>query len=271
MIAFPNCKINLGLFVTEKRGDGFHNIQSIFVPIPLCDVLEVITAEEGVMQFETSGIALDGEVDDNICVKAYRLLQRDFNLAGIKSHLLKNIPTGAGLGGGSSDGAIMLKLLNDVFALQLSNKDLKNYAAQLGSDCSFFIDSKTAFVGGRGELVKDLTVDLSSKTIVIVHPNIHVSTRKAYSRIVPKKAPIDLTSINTIPFEDWRAQITNDFEAPIFHLYPEIAELKNKLYDAGAFYASMSGSGSALYGIFHHEVENLQSWFPGCFYWKGTL
>ncbi len=269
MIAFPNCKINLGLYVTEKRADGFHHIESIFLPVALTDVLEVIVSQNESVEFSISGIEIKGNKEDNICIKAYQLLRQDFQLTGIKMALLKNIPTGAGLGGGSSDGAFMLKLLSDIFHLQLNQEQLKNYAAKLGSDCPFFIENIPAFVSGRGEVMEEIKLDISKKTIVIVQPKIHISTPKAYQLVTPKKAAYDLRDIQSLAIHEWKNYIGNDFENPIGSLHPEILEIKNKLYAAGAVYASMSGSGSAVYGIFENEIEPIKALFADCFYWQG--
>jgi 4-diphosphocytidyl-2-C-methyl-D-erythritol kinase len=271
VIVYPNCKINLGLFVTEKRSDGFHNIESIFVPVPLQDVLEVSALPDSSLQFTSSGIHIAGNEESNICIKAYRLLQKDFNIPGIKAHLIKNIPTGAGLGGGSADGAYMLMALNQIFNLQLNTLQLKKYAASLGSDCPFFIKNKTMLVSGRGEIMQPIDVPLAGCNIVVVHPAIHMSTPEAYGLITPQKAVFNLAETVQLSKDKWKHNIINAFEMPIANLHPEILEIKSKLYLAGAVYASMSGSGSAVYGIFDREVQGLQSWFSHYFYWQGTL
>ncbi len=253
MILFPNCKINLGLFVTSKREDGFHNIESLFLPVSWCDVLEVLICDEMDIQLEVIGTPIDGDLEDNIVVKAYRLLQKDFNLSGVKVKLWKRLPTGAGLGGGSANGAFMLKAINEIFELNIENNQLKQYAAQLGSDCPFFIDNIPAFVSGRGEVMESLDIAFPSLYIVIVHPGIHVSTPKAYSMITPKSAPIDLHQINEWPISQWQSLVTNDFETPVGTMFPRILEIKKTFQEMGAIYASMSGSGSAVFAFFENE------------------
>lgn len=261
MIAFANAKINLGLYVTAKREDGYHAIESIFLPISLHDVIEVANSSEQNVVFKSEGIAIDGLPEDNLCYKAYHLLKKDYQIGGIDCYLLKNLPIGAGLGGGSSDAAFMLKLLNDLFSLNLSSQALEKYAAQLGSDCPFYINNKTSFVSGRGEIMEPVELNLADKHIIVVYPDIHISTKQAYSQIKPHSAPVDLKEISNLHIKDWRENISNDFEKSILPLYPQIGLIKEKLYDHGAIYASMSGSGSAVYGIFDEKV-NLQKQFP---------
>lgn len=255
MIVFPPCKINLGLFVTGKRADGFHSLESLFVPVPLTDILEVVLHEETDIFWSSSGLDIPGEKESNLCVRAYRLLQRDFGIGGVKAHLHKLIPMGAGLGGGSSDAAYMLMCLNELFELNLSSTQLKDYAAQLGSDCPFFIEEKTCFVSGRGEVLEAIDFSLKGKYIVIIHPHVHVSTAEAYGMLTPKEAPFNLKKIESISSTEWMKLITNDFEAPIAQAHPIIAEVKKELLDNGAFYAAMSGSGSAVFGFFDEEVK----------------
>lgn len=264
MLFFPNAKVNLGLYVTEKRNDGFHNIESIFMPIKLCDVLDIVPSSVNDIELELLGINIEGDKDNNICTKAWRLLHEQHGIGGVRCILLKNIPTGAGLGGGSADGAFMLKALNQLFNLNLSKHQLHEYAAALGSDCPFFIDNKPKFVFGRGELLEDVELDLKNYFITVVHPGIHVSTPKAYSLIKPVPAPNNLRKISTIPITDWRHTLTNQFESPIAELHPEIGAVKEKLYREGAIYAAMSGSGSAVIGIFS-EQKNLTHLFPNYF------
>jgi len=240
MIAFPPCKINLGLNVLRKRNDGYHDLETCFYPIPWTDILEVIPSDD--FEFTVSGNAIPG--DDNLCVKAYRLL----NAPPAKIHLHKIIPMGAGLGGGSSDAAWTLRLLNDVFGLKLSKDDLKKYAAKIGSDCAFFIDDGPMIGTGRGEVLTPARISLEGKFIVIVKPDVHVSTAEAYAGIKPGSKHSD---IGNIPIEAWKTSLMNDFEETIFEKFPVIRLIKEQLYTAGAVYASMSGSGSAVYGIFN--------------------
>lgn len=254
MIRFPNCKINLGLHVTSKREDGYHNIETIFYPINLRDALEIIPATE--MQFECTGLKVDGSTENNLCLKAYHLLKKDFpEITPLKIHLHKAIPMGAGLGGGSSNGAFMLKMLNDKFNLQLTDDALIKYALQLGSDCPFFIINKPCFASGRGENLQPLNVDLSMYKMVLVNPCIHVSTAEAFSTLAPKEPAQSLQHVIQQPISTWRQALTNHFEEPIFKVHPAIKEIKEELYSKGAIYASMSGSGSTVYGLFIEDVE----------------
>jgi len=249
MIVFPNCKINLGLHVVSKRPDGFHELETVFYPLPLTDALEVISP--GRLQFATSGIAVPGDSSDNLCMKAWRLLKQDFpTLPEVDIHLHKNIPIGAGLGGGSADAAFMLQLLNNRFQLGLTEEQLLIYAAQLGSDCPFFVRNKACYATGRGEIMTPIDLDLSAWSFVLVYPGVHINTGWAFSRITPKAPALSLRENILQPVETWQHTITNDFEAPVLDVHPELAAIKEKLYAEGAVYASMSGSGSAFVGIF---------------------
>lgn len=269
MVSFPPCKINLGLNVVSKRSDGYHNIETCFYPVPWTDALEVISAKT--FSFTASGNSVPGEVKDNLCIKAYELLKQDFDLAPIAIHLHKVIPMGAGLGGGSSDGAHTLRLLNQVFDLTLSNEKLRGYALQLGSDCPFFLEDKALLGSGRGEVLTDISIDLSGKFIVLIRPDVHVSTAGAYAGVTPAHP---LSSIKEIlekkPISQWKNYLKNDFEESVFKRYPVIRDIKQKLYENGALYASMSGSGSAVYGFFDKPVE-LKSQFAGTTYWNKML
>lgn len=255
MIAFANAKINLGLYVTERRADGYHNLESIFLPVSLSDVLEAVATSGNDIAFSTQGRVIDGEIETNLCVKAYRLLQRDFALGGVEATMLKQVPIGAGLGGGSSDGAHMLKILNEIFHLNLSIEQLQTYAAQLGSDCPFFIENKPSFVHGRGELLEPIELPKIESHVVIIHPGIHVGTADAYRGIRPTPAPFDLRTIGSLPMDQWQDVVTNDFEKVVFSLHPEIAAIKSSLLEQGARYCSMSGSGSAVFAFFDAPVQ----------------
>jgi 4-diphosphocytidyl-2-C-methyl-D-erythritol kinase len=271
MIAFANAKINLGLFVTERRADGFHNLESIFLPVSLCDVVEAIRTDGDDIVFTTQGRSIDGDPETNLCVRAYRLLQRDFGIGGVEATMLKNVPIGAGLGGGSSDGAHMLKLLNTLFNLELSTVQLQAYAAQLGSDCPFFIDNKPAYVHGRGELLEPINQSLSGQHVVIIHPGIHVSTAEAYRGIVPRQSPFNLRQIERLPREVWQQTVSNDFEETVCKNHPAIEALIQTLLQQGAWYARMSGSGSAVFGFFDKPIE-LKSIDPSYFvHWGQVL
>ena len=246
MIVFPNCKINLGLHITRKRDDGYHDLETVFYPVPVRDVLEIVQAHA--VQFSTSGVPVPGE---NLCQKAYEWLKKDFpQIPPVAMHLHKKIPLGAGLGGGSADGAFTLRLLNEQFRLGLSQDELMAYALQLGSDCPFFIVNKPCLATGRGEWLTPVAVDLSAYSILLVHPGIHVNTGWAFSQIQPVMPLKSLAEIVQEPVPSWRGLLKNDFEEPVCTQYPEMAAIKEKLYQSGAIYASMSGSGSCFYGIF---------------------
>ncbi len=257
---FPNGKINLGLHVTRKRADGYHDLETVFYPTLVKDVLEIIQAD--VVEFTMSGLPVAGNVNDNLCLKAYHLIKIDFpELPPVKIHLHKVIPMGAGLGGGSADGAFKLLLLNQKFKLNLSKEQLINYALQLGSDCPFFIVNKPCYAIGRGEILEHLDVDLSTYKLVLVHPGIHVSTALAFSGLQPAPPFISIKNILAQPITTWKQLLKNDFERPVFAMFPEIQKVKESLYEAGALYASMSGSGSCVYGIFEDKEISLPT-FP---------
>jgi 4-diphosphocytidyl-2-C-methyl-D-erythritol kinase len=268
MICFPNCKINPGLFIIEKRQDGYHNIETLFCPVPLCDVLEVVEGDKN--EFTISGIAVPGGSESNLVIKAYEMLKKRYDLPCVKIHLHKVIPTGAGLGGGSSNAAFMIKLLDEVFSLQMSKEQMRDVAGMLGSDCSFFIENKSVFATGRGDVFENVGIDLSNYFLLLVKPAVHISTPYAYSLVEPRPAPFDLRKIDVTKISEWRNYVENDFEKPVFAIYPELKGIKEKLYELGAVYAAMSGSGSALYGIFKEEVD-LKGLFDGCFVWQGKL
>jgi 4-diphosphocytidyl-2-C-methyl-D-erythritol kinase len=266
MVIFPNSKINLGLNVVEKRGDDYHDIETVFFPVHLTDALEVIEKEKN--EFSTSGLSIEGEPEKNLCIKAYNLLKKDFTqLPAVQMHLHKAIPMGAGLGGGSADGAFTLKLLNKKFELDLSEKQLINYSLQLGSDCPFFILNKPCFATGRGEILEQTELDLSEFKILIVHPAIHISTAWAFANIKSLKPAKSIKQIIQQPISTWKDELINDFENPVFKKAPEIKKIKDALYDAGALYASMSGSGSAVYGIFNSK-EVFSFSFPKSYFVK---
>jgi 4-diphosphocytidyl-2-C-methyl-D-erythritol kinase len=268
MISFPPCKINVGLNVVLKRSDGYHEIETCFYPLPWTDVLEIIPSDK--LEFTQSGIIIPGKPEENLCVKAYQLLRKDFELQPVKIHLHKIIPTGAGLGGGSSDGAHALRLLNSVCNLQMATAQLKSYASQLGSDCAFFIEDKPMLGTGRGEVLEDIDINLKGKFIVLVKPGVHISTAEAYASITPAFASNRVKDIAEQNISTWKDLLKNDFEDSLFRKYPMIRELKEKFYQHGALYASMSGSGSAVYGIFETPID-LKKEFPGMLYWNGVL
>ncbi|MGM0621188.1 MAG: 4-(cytidine 5'-diphospho)-2-C-methyl-D-erythritol kinase [Bacteroidota bacterium] len=260
MIVFPNAKINIGLHVVAKRPDGYHNLETVFYPVQLSDALEIVESRE--MKLTTSGIEVDGPPGKNLVLKAWQLLSNDFDLPSVHFHLHKNIPFGAGLGGGSADAAFTLKILNDFFSLQISSEDLKKYASTLGADCPFFIDNKTAFASGIGDELSPVDIDLSQFQIVILKPGFSVSTQEAYRNIVPAHPDFNLFELAKLPVEKWKETVRNDFEKSVFPAYPEIKKCKELLYEQGAVYASMTGSGSAVFGLFRHLPADFDNLIP---------
>lgn len=261
MIVFPNCKINLGLNIIGKRTDSYHNLETVFYPLPFYDVLEVIQSSNANSLYELflSGIAIEGNAANNLCVKAYQVLKKDFpQLPAVKIYLHKTIPAGAGLGGGSADGAFTLRLMNDKFNLNLSQQQLINYALALGSDSPFFIINKPCFAQKRGELLQIIDLNLSGYKLILINPGIHINTGWAFTQVQFSNTK-NIKAIIQQPVETWKEFLTNDFELPVFEKYPEIKFIKNYLYEEGALYASMSGSGSSVYGIFERNaVINLK-------------
>lgn len=253
MIVFPNAKINIGLNIVSKRTDGYHNLETVFYPIKTHDALEVVLSEE--MAFMSSGINIPGDAANNLCLKAYALMKRDFDLPPVKIHLHKNIPIGAGLGGGSADCGFFIKVLNEICNLNLSSEHLKNYARKLGADCAFFIDNKPVFAFDKGDQFEDLQLDLSAYYLVLIMPPVHVSTAEAYGGVQPKPAELDLKSALKLPVEEWKNQIKNDFERSVFQYHPEISSVKEALYQSGALYAAMSGSGASVFGLFSKKPD----------------
>lgn len=252
MLVFPNAKINIGLSVVEKQQDGFHNIESIFYPVSdLYDVLEVVAAQT--LTFTSTGIEIPGSIDSNLCVKAYRLLKEDYDIPFVQIHLHKVIPIGAGLGGGSADAAFMLTALNELFNLNLSSEQLINYARKLGSDCAFFIENKPVYAYHKGDEFERIELDLSQYDLRIKYPNIHIGTTEAYSGIIPKETESCLKEIVNCPIEEWKSLVKNDFEASVFPIHPRIKEVKEQMYTDGAIFASMTGSGSAVFGVFEKK------------------
>ncbi|HET7818350.1 MAG TPA: 4-(cytidine 5'-diphospho)-2-C-methyl-D-erythritol kinase [Bacteroidia bacterium] len=251
MIYFPNAKINIGLNIVKKRNDGYHDIESVMYPLTdiAFDALEIIESKKtGII---LSGIDVPGNTQDNLCLKAYHLISKDYTLPSIQIHLHKAIPVGAGLGGGSSDAAFFIQLLNKKFSLNISWGEMHHYAKQLGSDCSFFVSNQPAFVKGKGDEFDFIKLNLGGYYIVLVYPPIHINTGKAYSGVIPKKPKRSLKKdLLNCPIDEWKKYIHNDFEDSIFVEYPELKKIKKDLYSLGAVYSSMSGSGSTIYGIF---------------------
>ena len=253
MLTFPNCKINLGLSITRRRNDGYHDLETVFYPVTgLKDALEVVSGSGVESTLNVTGKIVSGEVADNLIWKALSLLQQRFPdvIKPVDIYLHKNIPMGAGLGGGSADGAFALRLLSDFFELNLPDPELAEMALTLGSDCPFFIYNTAQFATGRGERMSPVSIDLSAYSLQVICPGIHVSTAHAFGMIEPKPAAYDLRNLANLPLVDWRAHVVNDFEAPVFAEHPELAEIKHQLYESGAIYAAMSGSGSSLFGLF---------------------
>lgn len=249
MLVYPNAKINIGLDIVARRTDGYHDIETLFMPIPeLTDILEIVFAPEAKMvQY---GLEYDGEPEDNLCFKAFRLLQKEKGIGNVEIHLYKKIPVGAGFGGGSADCAFTLMTLNDLFGLGLSKEDLAGYAATLGSDCPFFIYNRPMLASGRGEILKPYDLDLGGYRIELAMPDIHVSTREAYSKVTPARPGTSLAERLAQPIGRWKGCVKNDFEPSVFAAHPSLAAIKDDFYRRGAVYASLSGSGAALYGIF---------------------
>ena len=261
MVVFPNAKINLGLRVVSKRSDGYHNIDTVFYPIPFNDILEIIPSNKDI-EFTFSGKEIKGDTNTNLCFKAYQLIKTDYpQIPSIRIHLHKNIPMGAGLGGGSSNGTFMLKLLNEKFQLGINNETLQKYALALGSDCPFFIDNKVCSAGGRGELFEKFELTLHDKIILLVTPGLHISTAEAFSKVNIKNNPLRCSEVLQQPINKWKENLINDFEESVFQIHPILKTIKERLYNAGAVYASMSGTGSTMYGIFEKDPTEIK--FPG--------
>ncbi len=280
MITFPCAKINLGLNIVSKREDGYHNLETVFYPIPLTDALEIKRMDEDfpsevACDLKITGNAVDCDEQKNLVVKAYNLLAADYELPRIHTHLVKRIPSQAGLGGGSADAAYMIRLLDERFRLNIGNSEMERYAAKLGADCAFFItanpeDGDTCcYAEGIGNVLMPASVpndNLSGKYLVVVKcDNIAVSTKEAYAAITPKKPTKCCRDIVRQPIDTWKEELVNDFEAPIFAVHPELAEIKQMFYNLGAVYAAMSGSGSAIFGIFKQKPANIEEQFEGMF------
>ena len=263
MISFPNAKINLGLNVVGVRSDGYHNLETVFYPISLCDALEIVPAKR--LSLTTLGLPVEGDWEKNLVVRAFRLLQDDFGIPEVAIVLQKNIPMGAGLGGGSSDAAFMLKMLNEQFALHLTNEQLEQYASQLGADCAFFVQNKPVFAEGIGNEFSPISLSLKGWHVVLIKPDTHISTAEAYRGVKCVAPDVRLREALQRPMAAWKDCVRNDFEASVFPLHPELGEIKQWLYDSGAVYAAMSGSGSTIYGIFQSDAQLSENQeFSGC-------
>lgn len=268
MLVFPNAKINIGLNIIEKRPDGFHNIESCFYPVGWSDALEIIPSEK--FGFQSDGIHIPGDSSNNLCTKAYQMLAKDYTFPAVNIHLLKAVPIGAGLGGGSSDAAFTIKALNDVFSLNISLEKQLDYARRLGSDCAFFIENKPLYCFEKGDRFEEISLTLAGKWIVLVNPGLHISTVEAYSGVNPRRSETDLRGLLKQPVSEWKKGVKNDFEESLFPKYPVLKDIKEKLYEKGAAYAAMSGSGSTLYGIFDEEID-LSAFFKEYKIWQGNL
>ena len=279
MIVFPNIKINLGLSITEKRPDGYHNLETVFYPVALEDALEIRALPEASLPeadkkitLHQYGMEIAGNPEDNLVAKAYSLLDKEFHLPPVEIHLYKHIPSGAGLGGGSSDAAFMLKLLNGHFHLNLSEEQLEIYAATLGADCAFFIKNKPVYAEGIGNIFSPIELSLKGYQIMIVKPDVFVSTREAFANIHPHHPEYPVKEVIRRPVAEWKDTLINDFEASVFPQHPVIGEIKQELYNQGAIYASMSGSGSSVFGLFAPDAELPEiNWKSNSFCFKGTL
>ena len=273
MLTFPCAKINLGLNITSKREDGYHNLETIFYPVPLTDALEVKLMHDDFPSDEPcdlkiTGNAVDCDEKNNLVVKAYTLLAQDFKLPRVHTHLVKRIPMQAGLGGGSADGAFMIRLLDERFRLNMGIAEMERYASRLGSDCAFFITTEPSFATGRGEVLEPVNIaeqNLQGYYIAIVKPAIAVSTREAFKQIICRQPEHCCRDIVRQPVESWKTVLTNDFEEPAFKQHSELADIKQRLYDLGAVYAQMSGSGSAFFGLFRTDPQQLKNAFPACY------
>lgn len=272
MICFPNAKINLGLNIVSRRSDGYHNLETIFYPVPVKDALEIIVREEQTSDtFIEAGIEVDSPPDSNLVMKALKLMRAHYDFPYIEVHLLKKIPFGAGLGGGSADASFMLKLVNKTFALEATDEELASLAVQLGADCPFFIYNHPVFAWGIGEIFEPVDFSLKGYSFVLIKPDIHVSTKDAFSLIKPHEPEISLKEVIKKPVKDWKNIMVNDFEKSVFEKYPAIKEIKDYLYNKGALYASMTGSGSSVFGIFDKEADSLETGYNHCFFWQGIL
>ncbi|MDR1881720.1 MAG: 4-(cytidine 5'-diphospho)-2-C-methyl-D-erythritol kinase [Prevotella sp.] len=270
MICFPNAKINLGLNIVSKRADGYHNLETIFYPVGIRDALEIIIREEQSGDtFIEAGIKVDAQPENNLVMKALKLMRARYRFPPVEVHLLKKIPFGAGLGGGSSDASFMLRLLDRAFDLKISDEELAALAAQLGADCPFFIYNRPVFANGTGDIFEEIDLSLKGYYIVLVKPRLYVSTKDAFAGIKPRLPRMSLKEIVKRPFSDWKELMANDFEESVFAGYPLIGELKEDLYGKGAMYASMTGSGASVFGIFKEKLQSAETLYRDCLVWQG--
>lgn len=275
MLTFPNAKLNLGLYVTARRPDGYHELETVFLPLPWADVLEVLPAPKGQLAADLTltGRPIPGDVASNLCLQAYELLKVDFpGLPAAQMQLHKIVPIGAGLGGGSADAAFALRAIGEVFGLNLSIGQLEGYARRLGADCAFFIQHTPRLARGKGDEFEPIELNISGTACVVVYPGLHISTAQAFAGIVPRAPAYPLRAALARPMREWRATVSNDFEASLAPTHPVLARIKQQLYAAGATYASLSGSGSAVYGLFAEAAEApTLPWPAGYLVWRGQL
>ncbi|QRQ63650.1 MULTISPECIES: 4-(cytidine 5'-diphospho)-2-C-methyl-D-erythritol kinase [Sphingobacterium] len=255
MILFANAKLNIGLQVIAKRTDGYHELNSVFYPLPIYDIIELLETTAAETTLNIQGERIPGNLHDNLCIRAFELLKKDYGIPPVSIDLVKQIPIGAGLGGGSADASFVLKGLNTLFQLNLTEEQLAGYAAKLGADCPFFIANNPVFATGIGTDFKDLNLNLDGYHLVVIMPNIHISTAEAFAAVQPKAPEVNLEEAIRLPIQEWKFHIRNDFEDGIFESYPLLKEIKETLYQKGAIYASMSGSGAAIYGIFWEKTD----------------
>lgn len=273
MIVYPNCKINVGLRIVERRPDGYHNLETIFYPIPLYDNLEFkeLPPADAPYRFSLGGIPLDGSPDDNLVVRVFRAMQQEFSLPPLDIFLYKHIPTGAGLGGGSSDAAAMMTALNEAYDLRLTTADMQRRMAAFGADCAFFVTAKPALATGIGDQLSPTALSLKGRHILLVKPDVHVSTKEAYAHVVPRAGGPSLEELVKSPIREWRDAVVNDFEPSVFAAHPQLAAIKQTLYDMGALYAAMSGSGSTMFGIFDRPTPEASKVFADAFVFHKKL
>ena len=264
MLVYPNAKINLGLHITARRPDGYHDIETVFYPIPLMDALEA-TRSHSDGSFRQTGVPLDCDVEQNLVFRALKMVKEKHQIPPLDIHLFKHIPSGAGLGGGSSDAAFMVRLLNEQFQLGMGAAEMREMVASLGADCAFFIENSPMLATGIGDRLTPISVSLSGWVLIVVKPDIHISTREAYAGITPRQPEHSLTDILALPLEQWQGRLVNDFEPSIFAAHPEIAAIRDRLLDLGAVYAAMSGSGSAVFGLLRAPIDYAEEKFADCF------
>lgn len=269
MTSFPNAKINIGLNITGKRDDGYHNIESLFYPVGVCDALEFVVKKSGDKSDELTVTGIKTDIKDNLVIKALKILRKEYSIPHLRIHLHKAIPAGSGLGGGSSDAAFMLRYINRYFKIGIDSKKITDIAIQIGSDCPFFIRNKPAIITGRGEFITETDFSLAGKYLLLVYPGIHISTAEAYSLVIPRNAANSIIAGIKKPVRKWREYIQNDFQDTIIHRFPLIGEIIDNIYHEGALYCSMSGSGSAVYGIFDEFPGN--NIYDSYWTWRGRL